>query len=31
MRKFFFHPMFFTLTGSIGLAVVLWLMMFKPI
>jgi MFS family permease len=30
MRKFFFHPMFFTLTGSIGLAVVLWLMMFKP-
>jgi MFS family permease len=30
MRKFFFHPMFFALTGSVGLAVVLWLMMFKP-
>jgi len=31
MRAFFFHPMFFTFTGMIGLAIVLWLMMFKPL
>jgi MFS family permease len=30
MRALFFHPMFFTFTGLIGLAIVLWLMMFKP-
>jgi hypothetical protein len=30
LRKFAFHPMFFTVTGLIGLAIVLWLMMFKP-
>ena len=30
MRAFFFHPMFFTVMGLIGLATVLWLMMFKP-
>ena len=30
MRELFFHPMFFTLTGLIGLAIILWLMMFKP-
>ncbi len=30
LRAFFFNPMFFAVTGLIGLAVVLWLMMFKP-
>ncbi|MGH2619914.1 MAG: hypothetical protein ACRDHG_05010 [Anaerolineales bacterium] len=30
VRAFFFNPMFFTLTGLIGLAIILWLMMFKP-
>jgi len=31
VRAFFFHPMFFTVMGLIGLATVLWLMMFKPL
>ena len=31
VRAFFFHPMFFTVTGLIGLATILWLMMFKPL
>ena len=30
VRAIFFNPMFFTLTGLIGLAIILWLMMFKP-
>jgi hypothetical protein len=30
LREVFFHPMFFTVTGLIGLAIILWLMMFKP-
>ena len=30
MRAFFLQPMFFAVTGLIGLAIVLWLMMFKP-
>ena len=31
VRTFTFNPMFFAVMGLIGLAVVLWLMMFKPL
>ena len=31
MRAVFFHPMFFAVMGLIGLATVVWLMMFKPL
>ena len=31
IRAFFLQPMFFAVTGLIGLAIVLWLMMFKPL
>lgn len=31
VRTFFLSPMFFTITGMIGLAIILWLMMFKPL
>jgi len=30
VRAFFLQPMFFAVTGLLGLAIVLWLMMFKP-
>jgi len=31
LRAFLFHPMFFTALGLIGLSIVMWLMMFKPL
>jgi len=31
VRAFFLNPMFFAATGMIGLAIILWLMMFKPL
>lgn len=31
VRAFFLNPMFFAVTGMVGLAIILWLMMFKPL